>query len=202
MSDRPEYVIHAKVKNNLLLSRILERSTTVAAFCAEHGLPVGPVGELVNLKAPALLHRERGWRELPLRLSDILGVLPEELFSAEQQRLQLATNEVLIEVNHAQALCLVAPVEAFERREALARILAQARLTGRERQILQLRFVDENLQQDCAATLGVTQARIWQIEQSALEKLRAAADKEGLAALDFDLGPSGRYYPLQSNPDF
>jgi hypothetical protein len=45
-----EYVIHAKLKNNLILSRILAQHRTVAEFCKQFGLSNSIVGDLINMK--------------------------------------------------------------------------------------------------------------------------------------------------------
>ena len=84
-----EYIIHAKVKNNLILSRIMAAGyRSVADFCKKNNLEQVGIGQLINMKIPAK-NKKDGWRAEPLRLADALDVDVEVLFSEEQRTVEL-----------------------------------------------------------------------------------------------------------------
>lgn len=172
-SERAEYVVHAKVKNNLLLSRILAAHKNVAAFCEEHGLAQTKVGDLVNMKTRAL--GDDGWKSLPMTLADIFGCDPEDLFSEEQRRLSLRTNEAFIEMTRQQALQCADPLAALDAKDLVAKLIQHSRCTPRERQVLDLRFEQDKTREEIGAMFGVTSSQIQQIEEKALRRLRAVA---------------------------
>jgi RNA polymerase sigma factor (sigma-70 family) len=73
--------------------------------------------------------------------------------------------------------------QAAERRRALAKIFAAARLSRRLKRVLVLRFVDELSQAEAGAELGLSRSRTGQLEAEALERLRGAAKRLGLEEL-------------------
>jgi len=171
-----EYIIHAKLKNNLLLSRILAKSESVAAFCRESGLSQSAIGELINLKAPALL-KDGHWCSLAMKLSEIFGTLPEDLFSEEQQTVQLQTNEAFIEITRQQMLNSPEPFELIESRELLDVLLKNAKLTDRQRTVLQLRFKDDQTLEETAKSMNVSRERVRQHEMKAIRNIQKAAHR-------------------------
>lgn len=172
-SERQEYVIHAKVKNNLILSRVLESHKNVASFCKAHGLEQSTIGQFINMKAPALTC-DGEWRLAALRLSDALMCHPGELFDEEQRVAELASNEVFIEATREQAMRIASgSIEQFENREFVGKLLD--RLTRRQANVLRMRFYDDLTLEECAASLDVTRERVRQIELLALRRLRKFA---------------------------
>ena len=175
MSD---YVIHAKLKNGNLLRAILAVAPNVNAFCVEHKLSPTTVGNLINLRDPALLSTG-AWREMPLRLSDILGPLPDELFVAEQQTAQLKTNQAYIDVSRDMALTCATGLERIEEKIDAKRVIEKimTRTTDREREVLDCRYKNDMTLEDTARHMGVSRERVRQIEAKAIRKARAVASK-------------------------
>ena len=174
-----EYIIHAKVKNNLLLGRIRAQQHTVSSFCRTHGLSISAVGALVNMKKRALLRSGR-WSTLATKLADIFLCTEEDLFTEEQRVVQLRTNEAYLEMDRQRALALMsdpsASIEAVET-EAVCAALMKA-LTPREHFVMESRLKGEALE-PVAAALDVTRSRIRQIEAKALRKMRALLANDG-----------------------
>lgn len=168
---RSEYVIHAKLKNNLLLSRILERHENVNQFCEANGLSASEVGALVGLKSPAL-GRDGCWRPFVMRLADILGVMPEELFSEEQRTIELKTNEAFLEITRRQALAITTMDERVEIEDLARKILVHTKLTSNERQVVELVVMGDHTLDSVGMRLDLTRERIRQIEAKALRKMR------------------------------
>lgn len=175
MSD---YVIHAKLKNGNLLRAILAVAPNVSAFCAKHKLSPVTVGNLINLREPALLSCG-AWRTMPLRLSEILGPLPDELFVAEQQTVQLKTNQAYIEVSRDMALTCATGLDRIEEKIDAKRVVEKimTRTTDREREVLDCLYKNDMTLSETARQVGVSVERVRQIEAKAIRKAWAAASK-------------------------
>lgn len=174
-----EYVIHAKLKNNLILARILAVAPTVAAFCERNGLSQTAIGNYIAMKKSALT-KAGEWRADARKLADALCVDVSEIFTDEQARAELQSNEAYVEMSRQQALACVDPLRAIDQREFVARLLDRAQnLNTRERMVLSMRFGLDDGEARTLDTigdaLGVTRVRVDQIEQKALRKLRFAA---------------------------
>lgn len=179
-SDRPEYVIHAKLKNNLLLSRILERYSNVAEFCTQCGLSQSVVGEFINLKLSAITKMRADWRPSAIRIAQALSCEPDDLFSEEQKTVQLASNEAYVEMRSRQIASMTDPMLAIENAGLFDRILNDGKLSDRQRNVLRLRYQFDKTLDEAAATLNVTRERVRQIEAKALSKLRHPSTTERL----------------------
>ena len=170
-----EYVIHARLKNNLLLSRILSVSKNVHRFCLRYKVNQCSVGLLINLKSPAL-NGKGSWTKMALRLAEIFVVPPEELFDEEQRVLRLRSNEAFIELSRQTALLYADPIKKLEDTDLVEKLLASG-LTPREEKVLRLRFGVGNEEgpmslEDVGKCYGVTGQRIRDIEKRAIRKLR------------------------------
>ena len=175
-SELAEYVIHARLKNNLLLSRILAAGKNVAQFCKNYNIPTSSVGDLINMKDSAL-KQDLSWREIALNLSEILNVPPEELFSEEQRTLQLKTNKAEIYFTTKQLEYMGDPLKALENKELLDHLVNSTKLSSKEKLVIKLRFIHEYSLVEVGEALGVTRERIRQIEYKVLRKLRRTASK-------------------------
>lgn len=174
-----EYAILAKVKNNLILKRILDAGyKNVNDFCAQHQLAATQVGELINMKAPAV-DRRGEWRPLALRIADVLAVMPDDLFTPEQMFARLSRNDAYIELSRDRALSLAGSDDmqkAVENSDLLEKLFDRAHLNSRERLVLELRNTDATTS-DVAARLGVVPTRVKQIETVAMRKMKAAVSR-------------------------
>ena len=165
-----EYVIHAKVKNNLLLSRILDRAENVNKFCAEENLCPSAVGELINMKTPAL--KARGWILLAQRLSDIFECDPEDLFTEEQRVAKLRSNSAFVEMSRQQVMEIADPLKMLEASDLVEKILSHPTLRHKEKKVLRLRYVNDMTLTEVAESFDVSIERVRQIEAKALRRLR------------------------------
>jgi DNA-directed RNA polymerase specialized sigma subunit len=170
-----EYVIHAKLKNNLILSRILERYPNVGQFCKDNNLSPSEVGYLINLKERALLKTGQ-WSHTAKKLAEALQCAPEDLFTDELKDIELKTNQVFIEINRQQLLTHVNPLHVLEQKEVAHKLLEV--LTDRERKIINARYLeDEKTYEQIGKEFDVSTERIRQIERRAFKKMLGESKK-------------------------
>ena len=175
-----DYRLTIKVRNNRLLKAIEATGGTPGGkWCAANGLGYARVNDLVNMTSSPLtsegaLHRDAA------RLCEVLGKLPEDLWSNEQLY-PLERNFSEMEMDHAQVVALLPQEQQsylpdfseFEREQTKALVSkVVSTLTPREQDVIRMRFEDELLLDECASRLGVTRERVRQIEQKALRKMR------------------------------
>lgn len=171
--SRKEYVAKIKIKNNLILSRILERWPNVAQFCDANGLSTTGVGNFINMKERALL-KDGQWSALALRLADALDVLVGDLFTEEQAQADLLSNEAFVEMDRQQALTMSSGFMELENKQEVALLLGKANLTAKEQAVV-LGIANDKTHVELGRELGVSSTRVGQCEHRALSKLRIAA---------------------------
>lgn len=178
-----EYRIEAKIKNNIILKRIEETGCkSVADFCKKNKLDQSQIGELINLKESPLTTGLR-WKERVKKLADILGCLPEDLFSEEQKTMELSTNKKHIEMERKQLeYALENPGYLIEnmspekicqkedQKQFLENVLSS--LTEKQRKVIEMRFFEELTLEECAKHFKVTKERIRQIEYKGMRRIR------------------------------
>jgi DNA-directed RNA polymerase sigma subunit (sigma70/sigma32) len=112
------------------------------------------------------------------KLCDVLGVLPDELWSAEQVR-PLERNWTELEMSSQEVVALIGSSDedvtaiAYEKKE-MGKVIDSAlkTITQREEKIVRARFYEELTLEEVADRFGVTRERVRQIESRALRKLR------------------------------
>lgn len=178
-----DYRLTIKVRNNRLLKAIeAVGGTPGGKWCAENGLGYVRVNNLINMTSSPLtaegeLHRDAA------RLCDVLGKLPEDLWSNEQLY-PLEKNFSEMEMDHAQVVALLPQEQQsylpdfseFEQAQTKALVSkAVSTLTPKEQEVIRMRFEDDITLDECANRLDVTRERVRQIEAKALRKLRHPA---------------------------
>jgi hypothetical protein len=92
MRQKPvkEFLLHTRVKNNLLYEKIFSNYESVAEFCRLNNLHNTEVGKLLNLKVP--VYTKRGLSPTVLRLVEVFNCPIEDLFPEQQFDGYLETN--------------------------------------------------------------------------------------------------------------
>lgn len=176
-----DYRVTVKVRNNRLL-RAIEAAGGAPGqkWCEANGLAYSSVNGLVNMTASPLL-RSGGLTSTADRLCDVLGKLPDELWSNEQLY-PLERNFSEMEMDYAQVVALLPrdqqsylPDFSELEHEQVKKVLdgVVSTLTPREQDVLRMLFEDELTLDECGALMDVTRERVRQIEQKALRKLRS-----------------------------
>lgn len=174
-----DYRIQAKIKNNRILERLeLLGYSNVNQFCLANNLsPVG-IGELINMKRPALL-KDGSWCSDASRMAEALKCFPGDLFSEAQKTVRLRRNAAEATYSEAQIAQLASnnpETMLIEGGLNDSIMSALETLTAREKDVLVMRFdLDGNGQRtlrEIGKKYHVVPDRIRQIQEKALRKLR------------------------------
>lgn len=177
-----DFRITSKVQNNLLLRAIEAKGfETVGGFCGAHKLLSGAVGDLVNFKSSPFGKRSGTWIPLVIKLSEILQILPEELF-AEAHWTAISSNKVVQEVSQAEVEFLLDNVEQQDAHKLIEnqerdKLLYTAlhTLPLREERIVRLRHgldgEEEKMFKEIAEILDITMVNANLLYNKALRKL-------------------------------
>lgn len=184
MSTGKDLRIELRARNNALWHAIFDVYPSVSAFCRLLKLNAGYVGGFLNItRNPRCANGTRLTADAQ-RISDALFIDPDVLFPRNLYELGgLPTYVVEVDSMRVRAL-LSSPryalpptqeveIQQGEIKEQLRAALST--LTARESEVLRRRFGlegDEEKLEDIAQTMGVSHARVCQIEAKALRKLR------------------------------
>lgn len=178
-----DYRVTVKVRNNRILRAIESVGGTAGGkWCEANGLQYKSVNDLINLHASPLA-ASGSLSSTAEKLCDVLGKLPEELWSNEQLY-PLEKNFSELEMSHEQVVAMLPDEQRFylmdtsemERNQTKKLIdKALATLPAREAKVLRMRFEDDLTLAECATQLGVTTERVRQIEIRGLRKMRNPA---------------------------
>lgn len=204
-----DYRLTIKVRNNRLLKAIEYAGGTLGQkWCEANGLSYSRVNQFVNMtESPLAATGEL--RSAAARLCEVLGKLPEDLWSNEQLY-PLERNFSEMEMDHAEIVALLPPEQqsylpdfsAFEREQARALLTtAMAGLKPNERTVLQWRFEEDLTFEECAQKMGLTRERIRQIEAKAIRALKHPTRAAGLVDL-VDLDEDMRASIKESAKDY
>jgi DNA-directed RNA polymerase specialized sigma subunit len=191
-----DYRVDIKVRNNTILKRIEDAGyKTVGEFCRLNNIFkwVSRLGELIAMKESPL-RSDGAFRPFVIKVADILNCDPLDLFTDTQLHAILKTNKRSIKVNEAEMRVMLESTESKQKLledivsdEQLEKKVDKAlhTLTMREEKVIQMRFGlgdydrPHNLH-EIAKEFGITGARVRQIEQNALRRLRHPLNKNGL----------------------
>lgn len=178
-----DYRLTIKVRNNRLLKAIeAVGGTSGQKWCAANGLCYTQVNALINMTSSPLTKKGELHRNAA-KLCEVLGKLPEDLWSNEQLY-PLEKNFSEMEMDYAQIVALLpqeqqsylpdfSELEQAQTKALLAKAIAT--LKPREQEVLRMRFEDDLTLDECANRLDVTPGRVRQIEAKALRKMRHPA---------------------------
>ncbi len=185
--DMNEYRIEIKVKNNIIVKKIENAGyKTIGEFCRLNNLlsQASRLGDIVNMKSSPL-RSDGDWQKIIIKVSDILGCDPQDLFTDVQINTILRSNKRNIEVKEAemkfildqsnQHKLLEQVIHDEERNKTIDDVLNT--LTPREKKILEMRmgmgeFSDILTLEEVGREFGINRERVRQIECKALRKLR------------------------------
>jgi RNA polymerase sigma factor (sigma-70 family) len=197
-----DYRITVKVRNNRILKAIEDVGGNIGAkWCEANGLGYMRVNAFIQLKSGPLNANGDLFPDA-LRLCEVLGKLPEELWSNEQLY-PLERNFSEMEMDYSQVVAMLpaeqqsylpdySHLEQEQAKKLIGRALST--LTDRERKLIQMRFEGDLPLENCAKYFDVTRERARQIEAKALRKLRRAPCVGMLVDLmDFSEADRNRY---------
>lgn len=178
-----DYQLVIRVKNNWLLTVMARKGfTTATSLSLASGVNKTVIGHFLNLTRP-LCSKNGGWRPAVIRLSEVLGCLPEDLAPPQHRETALEKNIAKFEVSMDELASLtdqnrdhnpLALLETSQRKDTINHAM-NMRLTPRETRAVELVFGlngnDEHTMVQAAEIFGVHKVRINQIVHKALGKL-------------------------------
>lgn len=188
-----DYRVTVKVQNNNILGRIYESGySSVSDFCRRNeNISQSVLGEIINMKRPVFTNKGEFIYTIK-RTANALGCLPEALFSDAQLYAEIETNVKTYEVSEDEMRFMLVNQQDQRTPEQLVYegemkdLIMQAleTLTPREKKVITLRMgldgKNESTLEEVAQVFGVNRARIRQIEDKALRKLRHPTRAEPL----------------------
>lgn len=181
-----EYRVKVTVRNNLIMKAIEDEGyTNLAVFAKDKGLSLVSLYDVVNLKK-APINTEGEFYPACMRLMEVLGACPSDLWTAEQLTMALRKNhstvtlgkEAMVEALNMNARAAVEMVEdKILKDEMVTAVGARlSQLPEREAMIIKMRFgldgYDSKTYEAIAKEMGVTRERVRQIEAKGLRTLR------------------------------
>lgn len=176
-----DYRVTVKIRNNRIIKAIEESGGVLGGkWCDANGLEYGAINRFVNLTLSPL-DCDGNLRVQARKLCDVLGFLPDELWSKEQVR-PLERNFTELEMSHEQINAMLPDggsytmnfLEVEDRAKHLNLVLDT--IDQREREVLEMRNGMNGRQEltldEIARAMGVSPERVRQIEARALRKCR------------------------------
>ena len=182
--------LELRARNNILWHAIFDSHVSVSDFCVRHGLSQQVVGGFLNLTYSPWRKRRAGGRSdghlrsSALRLASITGIAVDELFpwmlyeiTEPEAVIELPTYR-FVQLSAARHLALPPAQETDLAQQELREVMMAAidTLTAREKFVITRRFgLDgdhEQTSHDIGTDIGVSAARILQIQAKGLRKLR------------------------------
>lgn len=191
-----DYILEIKIKNGLIVNAMRQRGfESVAQLSRACGVPQSKLGNILNLKEPAL-NNEGEWKLAVIRLCECLNKMPCELFNQQQQESFIKINKVERYISKAEIAYAMQNNKTIDESldenttRNIVRAAIEQSLTVREQRIISLRFgIDGEVKtlDEIALEIGVSRERIKQIEAKALRKFRyPPRSKPLLAAIGWD----------------
>ncbi len=175
-----DYRVTVKVRNNRILRAIeLAGGASGGKWCEANGLSYSTVNLLIGLKISPL-NEEGALSTTAAKLCDVLGKLPEELWSNDQlypleknfSEMEMSHEQIVAMLPNEQQTYLMDTSEMEQRQNRSLLNKAMECLTNREKDCLRLRFEEGMTLNAAGKKLGVSPERMCQIEAKALRKLR------------------------------
>jgi RNA polymerase sigma factor (sigma-70 family) len=174
MSD---YRVTVKVRNNRILKAIKDIGAEPGQkWCEANGLVYTQINSLINLTESPLL-KTGSLSTSAEKLCDVLGKLPEELWTNDQIR-PLEKNFTELDMTQDQVMTLLplsetSYIQDFDKKD-LEEVMAAAlsTLDRRESKVLNLRFKQGLRLDEIAEKFEISEERVRQIESKALRRLR------------------------------
>lgn len=173
--------LELKVRNGRILSRIEDMGyDSIPKFCKDHELGYQVVLEIITFKRAPISQTTGTWKPSVLALSEVLRVMPEDLFPEEWENIQLKTNRAAGFVGMEE----VAQVQNHSNPEddaimALAVEKLHSVLDGlypRYREVVEKRFglngEEPNSLRAISEEMGISTENVRRMEQLALRRLR------------------------------
>lgn len=173
--------IEIKIKNKVLYDAIHKDFPNVAAFCRHYKISPVTVGEFLSLKRNPFKYGKNNYGkyiDTAIRLSEILKILPEELFPSNLyglKKTQFVIEKEITAVQFNKRLMIEDsnPENQAIRNEVNEKLSDVIKtLSHRHQKAITMRYFENANYEEMGKELKVSRERARQIEAEALRKLR------------------------------
>lgn len=191
-----DYAVSVRIRNNYLLKAMSEAGIdSVAELARRAGIAAPPIYDCLTLKrTPLVPSRARSKEAFMInrtvaKIAEVLNKHPLDLFPPQHHEKPLKTNKIEVEMDLQQMLFLYEPPRNPEElylqkeNEEILPVLLEEMLSPREKEVIESRFGINGAPQtleEVGSKLGVSMARVRQIEARSLRKLRHVCRKKRL----------------------
>ena len=177
-----DFRVKITVKNNRILRAIEQRGfKSVMNFCRVANINYHLFSELILFKRSPL-YTSGEWTQCAKQASLFLGIEESELWPDHIKRLKANKTATIFSTDEAGIRALSAPTTLSVNSKALNQLMDKARLSDRERAIIDARFGittgDEQTFRALGETYHVNHERIRQIEAKAMRKIKSAVHRQ------------------------
>lgn len=187
MSD---YELTLKIRNAPLLNLMRNNGyETAADLSRDCDVTPSEVGRILNLK-DTMNYKDGTVRTSVKKISEFFKCLPEDIFPYENRNKKIETNEFKRQVTLFQLEQLtnmstqnpsnLLEVMRTEGNDTFSDMLDFREITNRQKFILKSRFEDGKTFKEIGKDLGITGARVIEIQNQAIRKLRNARNRKAV----------------------
>ena len=166
-----DFNVEIKVRNGRLLSAIRKKFGTMAEMSRQTNISASHISALITMRStPVRTNGEP--TETALNIAAALGMDFEDLWPKHMERLKRkkASFEIEMSAEEVQGIPDMPMERLIDYRTAIEAM--KERLTPRERDVIQWRFIDNLTHAEIGKIIGTWPERARQIECSALRKMR------------------------------
>jgi transcriptional regulator with XRE-family HTH domain len=181
---KKDFNVKITVRNNHLLSAVMDKFGSGAEFCRKSGVGPSQLAAYMTMKkSPVGLS---GWRDAALNIATALNMYPSDLWPEHMQnvRLKTATAEVQLDAKELQSIIAQGyEIDQVAASDLLVKITDT--LSPRYKTFMQWRLAygSDATPDECAKVLGVSRSRAWQIETTAMRMMRGRAKRLGIESI-------------------
>jgi len=187
--DIMDYELQLKVKNAPLLNLMRERGyKSPAELSRACGIQQSKLGEMINLKYTVFTRDGITPRVHAIKLARFFSVEVDDLFPPDRLYDPLVMNEFTTQVkadqleqiaNYAQDPSALLEQMEEDSRDVISDMLGSVKnLRARSKRVIEMRFAEDMTLEQCSIELGVSRARVRQIESTALRSMRHPLNKD------------------------
>jgi hypothetical protein len=181
---KKDFNVKITVRNNHLLSAVVEGFGTGAEFCRQSGTNYGVLAQYMAMRvSPVGLN---GWKPSAVDIASFLNVYPSDLWPEHMQNVRLKTATAEVELDAREVQSIIDQGHEFDQLAA-SQLLEKMcdSLAPRYKEFMKWRIAygSNATHEECGKLLGVTRERVRQIEAKSMRLMKAKAKRIGIESM-------------------